>query len=140
VEQRPEQDIDQLILELHASAAADPSGAAPGSTARLERWLHVLAEKHGSDLLLVAGAPPCVRIDGKVIPLAEGPLDGLDIEEAMVPPCRRTRGVSTGTRTSRTPRLGWPRSAASASISIASADGRRQPFDCSRPACHGCRL
>jgi twitching motility protein PilT len=85
VEQRPEQDIDQLILELHASAAADPSGAAPGSTARLERWLHVLAEKHGSDLLLVAGAPPCVRIDGKVIPLAEGPLDGLDIEEAMVP-------------------------------------------------------
>src|SRR5918992_1995456 len=56
-----------------------------GSTARMERWLHVLAEKHGSDLLLVAGAPPSVRVDGKVIPLAEGPLDGMDVEDAVLP-------------------------------------------------------
>jgi twitching motility protein PilT len=77
-------DIDRLIHELHASAQA-PSSTGPGDSVRLERWLGLLAERHGSDLLLVAGAPPSVRIDGKVIPLADGPLDGLDIEQAVLP-------------------------------------------------------
>ena len=81
----PEDDIDQLILELNATPPAAPVHVGPGSTARLERWLHILAEKNGSDLLLVAGAPPSMRVDGKVIPLAEGPLDGLDVEEAVLP-------------------------------------------------------
>ena len=39
----------------------------------------------GSDLLLVAGAPPSIRVDGRVAPLAEGPLDGVEIEEAVLP-------------------------------------------------------
>ena len=81
----PEDDIDQLILELNASPQAEPIHVPTGSPLRLERWLHVLAEKHGNDLLLVAGAPPSVRVDGKVIPLAEGPLDGMDVEEAILP-------------------------------------------------------
>jgi twitching motility protein PilT len=45
----------------------------------------LLADRNGSDLLLVAGAPPSVRVDGRVQPLAEGPLDGMDIEEAVLP-------------------------------------------------------
>jgi twitching motility protein PilT len=81
----PEQDIDRLVRELNATPQAHPVPVAAGSTARLERWLRILAEKHGSDLLLVAGAPPSVRIDGKVIPLADGPLDGLEVEEAVLP-------------------------------------------------------
>jgi twitching motility protein PilT len=36
-------------------------------------------------LLLVAGAPPSIRVDGRIQPLAEGPLDGVDIEEAILP-------------------------------------------------------
>ncbi len=39
----------------------------------------------GSDLLLVAGAPPCIRVEGRVRPLADGPLDGIDIEESVLP-------------------------------------------------------
>ena len=86
VHPEPEEDIDRLILELNATAQPEPvTPAGLGSTARLERWLHVLAEKQGSDLLLVAGAPPSIRVDGKVIPLADGPLDGLDIEDAVTP-------------------------------------------------------
>ena len=81
----PEQDIDRLILELNATTQPEPVPAGGASTARLERWLQVLAEKQGSDLLLVAGAPPSVRVDGKVIPLADGPLDGIDIEDVVVP-------------------------------------------------------
>jgi twitching motility protein PilT len=78
-------DIDQLIAELHASGGAPGGGAAAGDTSRLEGWLRILADAGGSDLLLVAGAPPSIRVEGRVRPLAEGPLDGVDIEEAVLP-------------------------------------------------------
>jgi twitching motility protein PilT len=79
--------IDQLIAELHASTSAGVPVTSPatGDTTRLERWLRILADAGGSDLLLVAGAPPSIRVDGRVRPLAEGPLDGLEIEESMLP-------------------------------------------------------
>ncbi|MGH8637213.1 MAG: hypothetical protein ACREUZ_08790, partial [Burkholderiales bacterium] len=69
----PEHDIDRLILELNATPEREPVHVPAGSTTKLEHWLCVLAERHGSDLLLVAGAPPSVRIDGRVGPLAEAP-------------------------------------------------------------------
>ena len=75
-------EIDRLIVELHATDNPSP---ATGDLARLERWLRRLAERGGSDLLLVAGAPPSIRVDGRVQPLAEGPLDGVDIEDAVLP-------------------------------------------------------
>ncbi len=77
-------DIDRLIQELHSSVQP-PSAPGLGDSVRLERWLALLADRNGSDLLLVAGAPPSIRIDGKIVPLAEGPLDGLDIEESVLP-------------------------------------------------------
>jgi len=77
-------DIERLILELHSTVQPGLSPAM-GDSSRLERWLGLLASRNGSDLLLVAGAPPSIRVDSKVIPLAEGPLDGLDIEEAVLP-------------------------------------------------------
>jgi twitching motility protein PilT len=76
-------DIDRLILELQQSTGQPPRG--PGEAARLDGWLRVLASRNGSDLLLVAGAPPSIRVDGRVIPLADGPLDGVDVEEAVLP-------------------------------------------------------
>jgi twitching motility protein PilT len=82
---QPEHDIDRLILELNATAAPAPVEVAPGTTARLDRWLQLLSDRGGSDLLLVAGAAPSVRVKGAVVPLAEGPLDGVDIEEAIIP-------------------------------------------------------
>src|SRR4051812_14660561 len=81
---RDSEDIDQLIAELHASSGA-PKGPAVGDTGRLERWLRTLSDAGGSDLLLVAGASPSIRVDGRVRPLAEGPLDGMDVEEAVLP-------------------------------------------------------
>ena len=85
-------DIDQLISELHASVSAAPVGgaaaagaAAVGDTSTLERWLRILGDEGGSDLLLVAGAPPSIRVSGRVRPLAEGPIDGVDVEDAVLP-------------------------------------------------------
>lgn len=77
-----EDDIDRLILELNATDAPAQGG---GDLARIERWLRLLSSRNGSDLLLVAGAPASIRVDGRVQPLAEGPLDGVDIEDAVLP-------------------------------------------------------
>src|SRR5215471_7982273 len=75
--------IDHLIAELHASVG--PADAATGDTARVERWLRILAAAGGSDLLLVAGAPASLRVNGRIRPLAEGPIDGVDVEESVLP-------------------------------------------------------
>lgn len=56
-----------------------------GATTRLDQWLKALAEKGGSDLLLVEGAPPCIRVQGEVRRLEPAPLDGPEIEAAVLP-------------------------------------------------------
>ncbi len=75
-------DIERILVELHSSGGVDPGAGEP---LRLERWLRLVAARGGSDLLLVAGTPPSVRIDGRVQPLGEAPLDGGDVEAAVLP-------------------------------------------------------
>jgi len=86
------EEINRLIRELNAGGR--PLAAA--ETARFARWLEELHRRAGSDLLLVAGAPPSVRVDGEVSPLSEAPLSGEEIEEAILPalhPALRARFV-----------------------------------------------
>ncbi len=52
---------------------------------RLEQWLRLVTERGASDLLLVAGVQPSIRVDGKITTLPEGPLDGPEIEDAVLP-------------------------------------------------------
>jgi twitching motility protein PilT len=85
-------DLDALVTELNAGApgaAAGRRGASIGGreaeTARLRAWLEHVVERSGSDLLLVAGAPPSLRIDGAVVPLPEGPLGSEEIADAIAP-------------------------------------------------------
>ena len=81
------EDINQLIRELNedrppAALAGVPETA---EAVRLDAWLAELVRRSGSDLLLVAGAPPSVRVDGRILPLSGGPLSGEEIEESVVP-------------------------------------------------------
>jgi len=70
---------------LEAAPESSPT-AGPRASPRLDAWLEQLVDRHGSDLLLVAGAPPAVRIEGKVIALRdEDVLDGAEIEAAVLP-------------------------------------------------------
>ncbi len=98
---QPSDDLDDLIRELNAGAGAHASVAATsasvsaisgdeppvvtGDTSRLERWLALLRERRASDLLLVSGAPPVMRLDGRVVALSDSPLDGDDIQRAVLP-------------------------------------------------------
>jgi Tfp pilus assembly pilus retraction ATPase PilT len=74
-------DLDRLVTEL-GLPSSDRSGT---TTNALDRWLSVLVQRRGSDLFLVAGSPPALRIGGAVTPLGEGPLDGDGIEAAVLP-------------------------------------------------------
>jgi twitching motility protein PilT len=74
-------DINTLIRQLNSGS----SESLDASAARLVRWLEALVSKGGSDLLLVAGVPPALRIDGRLRALAEAPLSGDEIEEAVLP-------------------------------------------------------
>jgi twitching motility protein PilT len=75
-------DLDALVSELNAGA---PRGTTDEHTARLRGWLEQVVAQSASDLLLVAGAPPMLRVSGAVVPIAEGPLGGEEIAEAVVP-------------------------------------------------------
>ncbi|MBV8049764.1 MAG: PilT/PilU family type 4a pilus ATPase [Acidobacteriaceae bacterium] len=55
------------------------------ASARLDQWLRILLEQNGSDLRLIPGAPPSIRFEGEVHSLDEPPLQGLEIEAAVVP-------------------------------------------------------
>jgi twitching motility protein PilT len=94
-------DLDALVSELNAA----PAGAAaevrqPDTTEgggaidraaeaaqldRLRRWLHHVVVRGASDLLLVASAPPSLRINGAVVPLDDDPLESGEIARAVVP-------------------------------------------------------
>ncbi len=94
------EDINRLIAELNAGtpATGEPHEAeateAPGipeipvSTVidtRLDGWLAQLVARRGSDLLLVADAPPAVRRDADFQFLDAEKLTGPEIERAVLP-------------------------------------------------------
>ena len=76
-------DLDALVTELNAGARQ--ASADDAHTARLRGWLEEAAAREASDLLLVAGAPPSIRVRTLVSPLDEGPLDSEEIAEAILP-------------------------------------------------------
>ncbi len=75
-------DPDAVASELNALVPGEQPDA---DSQRLEDWLQALVGRKGADLLLVAGSPPCVRVDGHVIRLDEPTLDGDEIERAVRP-------------------------------------------------------
>jgi len=79
-------DLDALVTELNAGAPQPPG--AGEQTVRLRAWLEQVVARGASDLLLVAGAPPSLRVDGAVVALESaygGPLGSDEIEDAVLP-------------------------------------------------------
>jgi twitching motility protein PilT len=75
-------DLDALVTELNAGLPrAVPSH---DETARLRSWLEYVVERGASDLLLIAGAPPSLRVDGAITPMPEAPLGSEEIADAVL--------------------------------------------------------
>jgi len=75
---------DSSYLDKVARSLATPDDDSTLTT-RLDRWLAGLVSRRGSDLLLVQGAPPCIRVDGEVRKISSNILDGAEIEESVLP-------------------------------------------------------
>jgi twitching motility protein PilT len=80
-------DLNAIARELNEHR--DEPDAVSGDTERLDRWLATLVSRSGSDLLLVEGAPPCIRVDGDVRKIEAALLDGPEIEAAVLPALNR---------------------------------------------------
>ena len=77
-------DLDHLASELNLVAPQRPAEA-PGTHRSIESWLRRLRELQGSDLLLVTGAPPVVRTQGRLLPTSDVVLGNDDITAAIGP-------------------------------------------------------
>jgi twitching motility protein PilT len=56
----------ELVPILDSEGTDENSANLVSSAAQLNKWLATLHTHGGSDLLLVAGAPPCIRVNGQV--------------------------------------------------------------------------
>ncbi len=73
-------DLDRLVAELDAGRRADV-----GTGLRLDGWLGLMAERGASDLLLLAGEPPALRIHDRIVRTDGTVLDGQDVEDMVLP-------------------------------------------------------
>ncbi len=122
----PDPELDALVRKLNAAAksiddtpaaeVARPASSAPESTPAAhvdwalpralpearESLARLLAQARGvaaSDLLIVAGAPPTVRVNGRLVPLSEQtlpPQDAGALCAGLVPPERRAALAQSG--------------------------------------------
>ena len=76
-------EIDRIVNELNVLREGGVSE--PASALQLDGWLKTLIARGGSDLLLVAGAPACIRTKGAVQKIDAAPLGGSEIEAAVLP-------------------------------------------------------
>ena len=68
-----------MVTKGRATVSVDPAGG------MLTPWLETLWDRGGTDLLLTAGAPPFVRVDGKMSRLPDAPeLDSETIEQIVL--------------------------------------------------------
>lgn len=70
-------DLDKLAAAL--SPVTVPAGAS------LRSWLEVMADRNASDLLLIAGEPPALRVDGRIQRSTGTTLDGDDVLNMVSP-------------------------------------------------------
>jgi twitching motility protein PilT len=76
-------EVNRVVNELNE--LREDESSEPISAVQLDGWLKTLIARGGSDLLLVAGAPACIRAKGVVQKIDSRPLDGPEIEAAVLP-------------------------------------------------------
>ena len=84
-------ELSKLVAELNRAAPSQKASTGPGerrgpaSTASLEALLGSAAARNASDVLLIAGAPPMLRINGNLVPGGGAPLEAEDVRSHVLP-------------------------------------------------------
>ena len=81
-----EDELAQIVAELNRAApgSREPRQYSEESLASLDQLLSQAVRKMASDLLLIAGAPMCLRIGGVLAPTGQ-PLDAEEIRKLLLP-------------------------------------------------------
>jgi twitching motility protein PilT len=96
---RPADDLDQLLGELDAHIDSNTQLSPSDPTAPFTEMVATVARSRGSDLFLVSGSVPMMRIDGHLVPLTTRRLSPAQVESVILPVVDRTavdRYRSTG--------------------------------------------
>jgi twitching motility protein PilT len=79
-------ELSELVAQLNRAAPSQKTAArVPQSTASLDGLLHTAAGRNASDVLLIAGATPMLRINGNLVPAGGPALDGEDVKSHVLP-------------------------------------------------------
>jgi twitching motility protein PilT len=78
------QDLTELVYELNRTVTAKPS-TTPRATTSLDAILAHAAAQNASDVLLVAGSPVTLRLNGALAPGTGKPLSSEDIRNLVLP-------------------------------------------------------
>jgi len=80
-------ELESIVAELNRAAApgSRPAQGTPQSTASLDQLLGYAVQRSASDLLLIAGAPVALRVDGKLTPAAGPVLSGEETRNLLLP-------------------------------------------------------
>ncbi len=80
-------ELSKIVAELNRAAPSQKAAAArqPEMTASLEQLLDGAARRNASDVLLIAGVPAVLRVNGALAPLAGPPLEPEDVRALVIP-------------------------------------------------------
>ena len=81
-----DRELSEIVAELNRAAPSQKSAERlPQSTASLDELLGFASRRSASDILLIAGAPAVLRINGALAPGSGPPLEPEDIRAAVLP-------------------------------------------------------
>jgi twitching motility protein PilT len=81
-------ELSKIVAELNRAAPSQQKAApirVPGSLASLDGLLQLAAARNASDVLLIAGAPTVLRVNGALSTASGGPLDAEEVRAFVLP-------------------------------------------------------
>jgi len=81
-------ELSRIVAELNRAAPSSKTAAGPRtplSTASLDQLLDAAARRGASDILLIAGVPAVLRINGALAPPSGPPLESEDVRSLVLP-------------------------------------------------------
>jgi twitching motility protein PilT len=81
-------ELSKIVAELNRAAPSQQKAApsrTPESLASLDALLQLAAERNASDVLLIAGAPTVLRVNGALATASGGPLDAEEVRAFVLP-------------------------------------------------------
>src|SRR5581483_9905040 len=79
-------ELSRIVEQLNRAAPSQrPVGGPPPSTASLDELLDFASKRSASDILLVAGAAPVLRVNGSLLPGSGPSLEAEDVRSLVLP-------------------------------------------------------